>query len=143
MSSTADGDHLHEHEIVCAVYTHARRHPMVLGQIGGWTPPFQLTLPQLGVVILTVVVEAQTWRFWGPWIPGGLGLVVALVLPCALAWFVRWAHFEGRTLMRTALGWLMFLYTPREGTVRGRAYRSPAAASPGRMPVFVAQGDRS
>jgi hypothetical protein len=31
-------------EIICATYTHARRHPMVLGNIGGWTPPWQLKL---------------------------------------------------------------------------------------------------
>lgn len=137
----ADGSAVDEDlEIVCAVYTHARRHPMVLGQIGGWTPPFQLTLPQLGVVLVVMFVEAQTWRFWGPYVPAGLGLVVAIILPCVLAWFVRWAHFEGRTLMRTAFGWMTYAYTPRHGIVGGRPYRAPAASSPGRMPVFVAPG---
>ncbi|MFS8483422.1 MAG: TcpE family conjugal transfer membrane protein [Acidimicrobiia bacterium] len=128
-------------EIVCAVYTHARRHPMVLGQIGGWTPPFQLTLPQVGVVVATVLLEARTWRFWGPWLPGWLALVVAIGLPCGLAWFVRWAHFEGRTLVRTTLGWVTYLYTPRDGVVNGRPHRPERTWWPGRMPVLVAPGD--
>ena len=128
-------------QILCAVYTHARRHPMVIGQIAGWTPPFQLTLPQLGVVLVTVLVEVQTWRFWGRLLPDELGLLVAFALPCALAWFVRWAHFEGRTLVRTALGWLTAMFTPRDGIVRGRPHRPPRAATPGRRPVLVAPGD--
>lgn len=128
-------------EIVCAVYTHARRHPLVLGQIAGWTPPFQLTLPQLAVIIVTALVEAQTWRFWGPHIPGGFGLLLALALPCGLAWFVRWANFEGRSLARTALGWITYLYTPRDGVVNGRPHRPARTWRPGRTPVLVVPGD--
>ena len=76
-------------EIVCATYTHARRHPMVMGQIGGWTPPFQLTLTQLAVLIVSFVIETQTWQYWGRFFPRMAGVVLALGLPCLLAWIVR------------------------------------------------------
>lgn len=129
--------------IVCATYTHARRHPMVLGQIGGWTPPFQLSITQIAVLLGVLLVEFQTWSFWARFLPGGLALVIAFVLPCLLAWAARRARLEGRSLVRTALGWLTFLSMPRTGRVGGRPYRSARAAPLGRSTVFVRPGSPS
>jgi hypothetical protein len=130
-----------EQQIVCATYTHARRHPMVLGQIGGWTPPFQLSLTQIAVLLVALFVEVQTWRWWGAHLPRILAVILAAGVPALLAWAARRARFEGRSLPRAALGWLMFLSRPRHGQVAGRTYRPARPGSPGRDPVYVAAGD--
>lgn len=109
-------------QVMCATYTHARRHPIVLGKIAGWTPPFQISIPQLGVIVGVFVVEMATWRFWGALLPQTPAVVVAIVLPWALAWAVRRARIEGRSLVRTAAGYLTLLATPPNGTVGGKPY---------------------
>jgi hypothetical protein len=128
-------------KIICATYTHARRHPLVLGHIAGWTPPFQLSLPQLGVLVVVVLVEMKTWRLWGPLLPRSVAVMVAVGLPCGLAWAVRRARAEGRSLARTVLGWVMLLSTPRAGRVGGRPYQPARAADLRKALVFVAAGD--
>ncbi|MGH9214304.1 MAG: TcpE family conjugal transfer membrane protein [Acidimicrobiales bacterium] len=128
-------------EIVCATYTHARRHPMVMGQIGGWTPPFQLTLTQLAVLVITFIVETQTWRWWGQMLPRLVGIVVALGLPCVLAWVVRRTRLEGRSLVRYAVGWVTLISTPHGGRVGGRAYRPVRQWWPVGGHVYVAPGE--
>lgn len=128
-------------QIVCATYTHARRHPMVLGNIGGWTPPFQLTLVQVAVLMVTYVVEVQTWRYWGHVLPATVNVVVAAGVPCLLAWAVRRTRIEGRSLPRLVLGWLQFAAVPRTGVVSGRPYRPARPASPLSTAVYVAAGE--
>jgi hypothetical protein len=128
-------------EIICATYTHARRHPMVLGNIGGWTPPFQLTLVQVAVLIVAYVVEVQTWSMWAGHLPTALGLVLAIGLPCLLAWAVRHTRIEGRSLPRLAVGWLQFLARPRRGAVGGRPYRPERPRAPLGGYVYVAAED--
>jgi MFS superfamily sulfate permease-like transporter len=132
-------DELHQ-PLTCATYTHARRHPMVLGQIGGWTPPFQLTLPQLGVLLVGYFVEFQTWRWWGPHLPRLVALVIAVVIPCALAFAARRARVEGRSLPRTVLGWLMLALVPKSGQVGGRAHRMSRPTAIGQA-VYVSRED--
>ena len=124
--------------VLCAIYTHARRHPMVLGHIAGWTPPFQLTLPQL-VVIVTFVVEMQTWRLWGRYLPRTLGIVVAVVPPVRAGMGVSRARFEGRTLARAAVGYVA-LSAPPARPVRGRPYRSPGRVDLGRHVTSSSRG---
>lgn len=129
---------LGDDEILCATYTHARRHPMVLGNIGGWTPPFQLTLVQVGVLIVAYLVEMQTWRWWGAHLPRAVGVAVAAGVPCLLAWVVRRTRLEGRSLPRLAFGWFQYLAAPKGGSVGGRPYRPARPAAPFRAPVYVA-----
>jgi hypothetical protein len=126
--------------IGCATYTHARRHPMVIGQIGGWTPPFQLSPAQIVVLLVSVVGISQTWRWWGPHLPGALGVLVAIGLPVALTWLVRRGRLEGRSLVRTAVGWLVLSTRPRRGRAAGRAYRPARPRLLRGAPVFVAGG---
>ena len=128
-------------QIICATYTHARRHPMVLGNIGGWTPPFQLTLVQVGVLIVTYLVEIQTWRWWGAKLPMTLAAIIAVGVPCLLAWVVRRTRIEGRSLPRLALGWARFAVLPRRGVVGGRPYRPARPVALLRSAMYVAPGD--
>jgi hypothetical protein len=133
----ADDD---DDQIICATYTHARRHPMVLGNIGGWTPPFQLTLVQVAVLIVAYVVEMQTWRWWGAKLPMTVGVVLAAGVPCLLAWAVRRTRIEGRSLPRLVVGWARFAVLPRRGVVGGRPYRPARPSTPLRSAVYVAPG---
>lgn len=125
-------------QITCATYTHARRHPMVLGQIAGWTPPFQLTLPQVGVLIVGYWIMFQTWGIWARFLPGGVALFLALTIPATFAWAARRARVEGRSLVRTAGGWLSLLMVPRTGRAGNRTYREGRAVALGRTTVYVA-----
>jgi hypothetical protein len=125
-------------QIECATYTHARRHPMVLGNIGGWTPPFQLTLVQAAVVLVTLGLEAKTYSWWSGAMPPVAAAVAALGFPCVLAWAVRRTRIEGRSLPRLALGWIQYAAAPRRGTVSGRAYQPGRPARPLAAPIFVA-----
>lgn len=133
-------DERDDEQILCATYTHARRHPMVLGQIGGWTPPFQLTLTQVAVLLVGFWAEYATWQWWGAHLPRVIGVVMFLGVPATLAWLTRHARAEGRSLPRAGLGWLMMLCRARAGRVSGRPYRPARPGSPGRLPVYVAPG---
>lgn len=130
-----------QQQVMCATYTHARRHPLVLGHIAGWTPPFQLSLPQLGVVVVTFVVEMMTWRLWGALLPQSLALVIAIGLPWGLAWAVRRARVEGRTLLRAAAGYLTLASSPTAGRVGGRPYADARRADLRRARTFVMADD--
>jgi len=124
--------------IECATYTHARRHPMVLGNIGGWTPPFQLTLVQTGVLLTAFALEAKTYDAWSGLLPPTLTAVLAIGLPCLLAWAVRKTRIEGRSLPRLALGLVQYAAAPRRGAVSGRRYRQDPPSMPLGGPVYVA-----
>jgi hypothetical protein len=115
----------------CASYTHARRHPMVLGRIAGWAPPFQLTITQVVVVLATFVGLTWTWQLWAPVLPSTVSFMVAVGGPIAAAWAVRHVRVEGRSLARAALGYATLLSTAHAGQVGGRPYRTsrPARAA--------------
>ena len=108
----------------CASYTHARRHPMVLGRIAGWAPPFQLTITQVLVVLVSFVGLTWSWGLWAPLLPTTLSFLVAAGVPVAAAWAVRHVRVEGRSIARTALGYAALLAAPRTGRVGGRPCRS-------------------
>jgi hypothetical protein len=129
--------------VPCATYTHARRHPMVLGKIGDWTPPFQLTMAQVAVLLVVLLIEVQTWRYWGPRLNPVLAMFVFIGLPGGLAWAVRKARIEGRSLPRAVAAWLIFLARPRSGRVGGRTYRSSRPATLAGYRTYVAEGPAS
>jgi hypothetical protein len=129
--------------ISCATYTHARRHPMVLGQIGGWTPPFQLSPAQIGVLLVSVLVETQTWRMWGTHLPPVLSIALAIGIPVGMAWGVRKGRVEGRSLVRTAAGHLTLLARHGASQVGGRNYRPERRPVIGLTRVFVGDLARS
>ena len=137
---TEQTDEQRAQRLACATYTHARRHPMVIGQIAGWTPPFQLSAAQIAVLLITILVESQTWRWWGTHLPGTVGVAVAIGLPWTLTWVVRRGRLEGRSLARTALGWLLLWSRPRAGRVGGRPLRVPRPQRSRAVRVFLAAG---
>lgn len=129
-------------QVTCATYTHARRHPMVIGQIGGWTPPFQLSLHQIAVLMVVLWFEYQTWGLWLGHLPVAVSMTLAVTLPCVLAWAVRRARIEGRSLFKTVLGWITLLSGPKGGKVGGISNRPANAAPLGRDAVYVIPGGR-
>lgn len=131
---------MHDDAIVhCASYTHARRHPMVLGRIAGWTPPFQLTITQVVVVLTTFVTLTWSWSLWAPHLPSTLSLITAVGVPITAAWAVRHVRVEGRSLARTALGYIALLSSPNTGRVAGRP-RRPTRATRTAAPVWFVRG---
>jgi hypothetical protein len=124
--------------IGCASYTHARRHPMVLGSIGGWSPPFQVTMTQLGVLLASVLVINKSWYLWGPLFPPIVSVLIALAVPSLAAWAARRVKVEGRSPGRAALGWLSLMCAPHDGTVGGHPAREPGAVSFGAGRTWLA-----
>lgn len=125
--------------IQCASYTHARRHPMVLGHIAGWAPPFQLTITQVLVGMATLILLTWSWQIWAPLLPSTLSLMVAVGVPSAAAWAVRHVRVEGRTLARTALGYGSLRSVPSTGQAGGRPLR-PAGAARTNATVWFGEG---
>jgi hypothetical protein len=109
--------------IACATYTHARRHPLVLGRIGGWAPPFQLTITQLGTIAATDLLLVWTWRLWATPLPDTFAALVAVGAPVGAGWAVRRLRVEGRSLARAGLGRLALWCAPTAGVVGGRPHR--------------------
>ena len=127
-----------DEDIVCATYTHARRHPMVLGSIGGWSPPFQLTMTQLGVLLASALIINKSWHLWGPLFPPIVAVLLAIAFPTGAAWAARRVKIEGRSPVRAALGWVMLMSAPHSGTVGGRPASEPKAARPGAAATWLA-----
>ena len=122
-----------EQSMACASYTHARRHPMVLGRIAGWAPPFQLSLTQIAVLVASFGALTWTWSAWARFLPDTLALMVVAGLPVAAAWAVRRLRAEGRSLPRAALGWLALWSAPTTGAVAGRPFRPRPVGAGGWM----------
>ena len=118
----------------CASYTHARRHPMVLGRIAGWAPPFQLTVVQVLVVLTTFMGLTWSWSLWARHLPSTVSFVAAVGVPITAASAVRHVRVEGRSLSRTAVGYLTLLSSLGSGRVAGRPHR---AARPARTAAAV------
>jgi hypothetical protein len=123
--------------IVCRNYTSARRHPNVIGVIGGWAIPWPVTPTQLGVLIGAFLFLLKTRALWGAVLPGSFSLTVLGGVPVFAAWAVRHFRVEGRSPMRAAAGGLSYLSRPRAGTLQGRPYRCPPARRLDAGPVFV------
>lgn len=129
--------------IVCRNYTAARRHPNVIGVIGGWALPWPVTPTQLGVLIGTFLVLLKTRPLWGAFLPGFVSLTVLGGLPLLATWAVRYFRVEGRSPVRAAAGGLNYLTRPRAGTLHGRPFRCPPPRRLDVGPVFVSDGVRA
>lgn len=106
--------------VACASFTHARRHPKVLGRIGGWAPPVQLSFTQLATFSAVAVALVTSWELWAAWLPPLGRLVVITTAPSLAAWAVRRSRVEGRSLARTTAGFITLACQPRTGTLAGR-----------------------
>jgi hypothetical protein len=128
--------------IVCASYTHARRHPMVLGTIADWSFPFQVTITQIGVFLVGLVAVNQTWRFWAPLLAPVVATIVGVGLPVLVAWFARRVRIEGRSPLRAALGWIQLWSAPAAGVIGGRPARPGRPSDLSQHRIIVAGDDR-
>lgn len=129
--------------IVCRNYTAARRHPNVVGVIGGWALPWPVTPTQLGVLIGTFLVLLKTRAIWGLVLPGFVSLFLLGALPLFATWAVRYFRIEGRSPMRAAAGGVNYLTRPRAGMLQGRPYRNPPTCRLDAGPVFVRDAVRA
>lgn len=129
--------------IVCRNYTSARRHPNVIGVIGGWALPWPVTPTQLGVLIGSFLLLLKTRPLWGAFLPGFVSLTILGGLPLLGAWMVRYFRVEGRSPVRAAAGGLSYLIRPRAGTLQGRPFRCPPARRLDAGPVFVRERVRA
>ena len=106
----------------CRVYTHARRHPIVIGNIQGLRIP-PVTPAQLligaGSLIMLVVTQPLWAHFGG--VANGL---IMISVPLGLAFAARALRVEGRAPWRAALGWFNLAAAPRAGKRLGKAERT-------------------
>lgn len=115
---TSDVD---EQFLPCRVYTHARRHPVVIGNIQGLRIP-PVTPAQLFVGVGSLALLLMTQPIWGH-LGGALNSLVLFGVPLGLAFAARALRIEGRAPWRAGLGWLTLLFSNRRGTRLGRSER--------------------
>lgn len=125
--------------LLCRSYTHARTHPMVVGKIGKYTLPFQMSPTQVLALLGSFFVLLWTRRIWAH-LPGLFDLLVQVAVPVALAWALRHLRMEGRSPMRMGYGVIAYAFSPKGGVVGGRAYREPGTQTLRGTRIFVAPG---
>ncbi len=107
--------------IVCRSHTTSRRHPKVVGMIGGHAMPWPSTNTQLIVLIGTAIFLLKTRAWWGMFLPGPLQLILLVGLPCLGWWAVRYWHPEGRGPGPAVIGGMNYVTRPKLGSIDGRA----------------------
>lgn len=125
--------------LLCRSYTHARTHPMVVGKIGKYTLPFQLSPAQVLALLGSFFVLLWTRRIWAH-LPGLLNLLVQVAVPVAIAWALRHLRMEGRSPLRMGYGVIAYAFSPKGGVVGGRPYREPGTQTLRGTRIFVAAG---
>lgn len=104
-------------------YTHALRHPVVIGHVAGWRLPWAVSATQLGAIAATAAMLLGTRPVWAHF--GGVGnLVVFCLLVAAAGWAVRHWRVEGRSPVRFAAAWLAVILGPKGGVCNGRMVRT-------------------
>lgn len=117
--------------VTCYSYTHARRFPLVIGKIGGFTLPTPLSPSQSATLLGSFFLMLGSRRWWGAFLPGMADALFLVLVPGTLTWAVRHLRMEGRNPVKMLLGLLSLLLAPTQGTVRGRQVW--AKARPRRM----------
>ena len=84
-------------------YTHALRHPIIIGRIAGWRLPWALSATQLGAIAATTGLLLATRPLWAHL--GGVGnLATFCVVVVGAGWAVRHWRIEGRSPLAVAAG---------------------------------------
>ena len=125
-----------EDGVACRSYTHARRYPWVIGKIGGWNLPTQLSLAQLAAMGTGLLLVVQTRGLWAH-LPRMANLLVETAVPGTCGWATRHLRIEGRTPFRALAGLAAYLATPPLGRAQGRPLRE-ARARPLLCRIYVA-----
>lgn len=109
-------------------YTHALRHPIIIGRIAGWRLPWALSVTQLGAVGATAVALLATRPVWAHL--GSVGnLVLFSLIVGGAGWAARHWRIEGRSPIAAAAGILSVALLPaRRSTRNGRPVRAPRPA---------------
>ncbi|MFG2753942.1 hypothetical protein [Streptomyces xanthophaeus] len=107
-----------ERQRIARVYTHARRHPWVLGKLGDWVVPFGPYTPAQLVVLgggAFVLIKTLSWWSWaGP---------VPIVLWLGAVWAVRGAQIAGQNPFTAVLGAVSLLLRHPAGRIGGQVAR--------------------
>lgn len=124
----------------CRVYTHARRHPIIIGNIQGLRiPPVTPAQLLVGVGSLVLLVVTQPlWAHFG----GVMNGLVMIATPLGLAFAARALRVEGRAPWRAALGWFALVSAPRQGKRLGKVERSRSFSRSYTQRVWIAEVDR-
>lgn len=127
MSNETDRSRVENAQLTCWSYTHARRHPSVLGKVGGANLPFGPYTPmQFVTFIVMFLFLMMTKGAWGSVIGSGVGRTGVLIfVPGGMMWFVRNVRVEGRSPFRFAFGVIQRLAAPRHGLCRGKRMSRP------------------
>ncbi|HEY3143888.1 MAG TPA: hypothetical protein VGJ86_22315 [Acidimicrobiales bacterium] len=123
--------------VECRVYTHARRHPVVIGNIQGLRIP-PVTPAQLLVGVGSLVFLTVSYRIWAHF-GGALNSVIMLGVPLGLAFAARALRVEGRAPWRAAFGWLMLVASPKRGMRLGKPERNRTLIRRYRNRVWMAE----
>ena len=103
-------------------YTHALRHPIIIGRIAGWRLPWALSATQLGAIAGATGLLLSTRSLWAHL--GGVGnLAVFCLVVGGAGWAVRHWRIEGRSPLRVAAGVITVALGPgcRRGIRNGLA----------------------
>jgi hypothetical protein len=106
--------------MVCRAYTGARRHPKVVGVIGGHVMPFPSTNTQLGTFLGLAIALVKSRVLWAAFTPIPVQFFVIVGLPCVGWWAVRYWHPEGREPFKAVVGGINYLVRPQRGSIDGR-----------------------
>lgn len=127
--------------VICKTRTTARRHPIVLGKIGGYSLPWQLSAAQLVVMIGGAILLFFLRPLWGHF--GALNAVILVGVPIVAAVLVRQARVEGRDALRWLLGLAVASTRPRAAMNLGQPVRTKRCVRPeGRTWVTRWGGER-
>jgi TcpE family len=124
--------------IECRTYTHARKFPLVIGQIGGYYLPVPWTPAQLVVAVGTFIFLLMMRGVWAHMGVAG-NVAVIIVVPLLLAFLVRHLKIEGRSTARGLAGFARYLSRSRTGKLHGRPVGRPAAHRRHATGIFVTQ----
>ncbi|MEL6893788.1 MAG: hypothetical protein AAFP84_19505 [Actinomycetota bacterium] len=109
--------------VECACYTHARRHPEVLGSLGATTLPFQVTAPALVAFFVTGVVLVASWTYGGWWtwlLPTPVNAMLCVALPVVVGMVAQYVRIEGRSPWSGIAAFARYGTRSRHGVVNGR-----------------------
>lgn len=128
--------------VVFMSYTHALRHPVIIGHVAGWRLPWALSASQLGAVAAAAVTMLATKAVWAHL--GGVGNMVLFCLVVgASGWVARHWRIEGRSPLRYAVSVAAVAVTPRRGVRNGRPIRRGRPIRDHSAPVVIRDRDRS
>lgn len=127
--------------IDCRVYTHARRHPVVIGNIQGLRIP-PVTPAQLAIGVGSLLLLTATYPIWAHF-GGAVNGFLIVAVPLGLAFAARALRVEGRAPWRAGLGWLMLMVAPRRGLRLGKPERTSLVERHYRRRTWIAEVDHS